>query len=94
MIELLEKPAVPPPSKSPSDRRQLLDRRRRVSSLIEFYRWLSALTLKVSGLFAIAILAIWWQKSPSRSANPSGIYSESTYRWHGYHRVAVETTDR
>jgi hypothetical protein len=102
MTELLEKTAMksPPESRairadsSPSllvsERRQTLDRRHRLVSLIEFYRWLSAVTLKIGGMGAIIILAMWWQKSPSRAALSHVVPQEAAYHWHGFHRVTFD----
>ena len=105
MIELSEKPAVPTPngSRQPlpdsrggtptSNRRHILDRRSKLSSLIEFYRWISALTLKISGVVIIAFFVVWWQKAPSRAPSRSVVNSEHAYRWHGFHRVALKPAD-
>jgi hypothetical protein len=92
MVELLEKPAVNTPNKK-NERRRRLDRRERVASLMDFYRWLSALTLKISGLILVAILAMRWQRLPLQEAKPARAYAENTYRWHGFHRVPMNSVD-
>jgi hypothetical protein len=87
MFQLLAKPTVLVTPFPKNNRRLTFDRRRSLSSLIDMYRWLSAVTLKLGAALLIILIATWWQKAPTRASYHGALSGEAVYRWDGFHRI-------
>ena len=87
MNSLLERPAICVLPTTAHDRRFTFDRRHDVPTLIDRYRWLSAMSLKLMGAFLIVGVIAWRQMTPAHPLYHGALSGEAVYHWHGFHRV-------